>query len=234
VDTRSFGLPQRRRRLYLLASLDQDPRSVLYTDDAGAVPDPPKSEWRSAACGFYWTEGLRGLGWTHDAVPTLKGGSTVGIPSPPAIVLPEGRIGVPDIRDAERLQGFEEDWTLPAEGVARRGFRWKLVGNAVTVDVAAWIGERLRRPGCYDESFDVPLMKIRAWPTSAYNVSGQRMMPTDLSEWPLDGPRRALRAFLNHDLDMLSRRAVTGFFGRANRGSLKFPPGFLRIVEQHC
>ena len=30
-------------------------------------------------------EGLRGLGWAVDAVPTLKGGSTIGIPSPPAI-----------------------------------------------------------------------------------------------------------------------------------------------------
>ena len=36
-------------------------------------------------CGFYWTEGNRGLGWAVDAVPTLKGGSTIGIPSPPAI-----------------------------------------------------------------------------------------------------------------------------------------------------
>jgi hypothetical protein len=24
-----------------------------------------------------WTEGTRGLGWARDAVPTLKGGSTV-------------------------------------------------------------------------------------------------------------------------------------------------------------
>ena len=36
-------------------------------------------------CGFYWTEGLRGLGWAVDSVPTLKGGSSIGIPSPPAI-----------------------------------------------------------------------------------------------------------------------------------------------------
>ena len=40
-------------------------------------------------CGFYWTEGLRGLGWAVDAVPTLKGGSTIGIPSPPAIWDPQ-------------------------------------------------------------------------------------------------------------------------------------------------
>ena len=95
------------------------------------------------ACGFYWTEGIRGLGWAVDAVPTLKGGSTIGIPSPPAMVFPLGLVGKPDVRDAERMQGFVADWTQPAESVVRAGHRWHLVGNAVTVDVATWIGERL-------------------------------------------------------------------------------------------
>ena len=54
-------------------------------------------------------------GWAVDAVPTLKGGSTVGIPSPPAIWYPDDDyIGTPDIRDAERLQGFDAGWTAVA------------------------------------------------------------------------------------------------------------------------
>ena len=95
------------------------------------------------ACGFYWTEGIRGLGWAFDAIPTLKGGSTVGIPSPPAIILPDGIIVKLNIQDAERIQGFEAGWTQPAELVARPGMRWKLVGNAVTVGAAEWIGRRI-------------------------------------------------------------------------------------------
>src|SRR5690606_8248114 len=85
VDSRAFGLPQRRERVFMIASLEEDPRHVLYADEAG----PPSEDERDAegrlgvACGFYWTEGLRGLGWAVDAVPTLKGGSTIGIPSPP-------------------------------------------------------------------------------------------------------------------------------------------------------
>ena len=35
------------------------------------------------------------------------------------------------------LQGFPADWTRPAEAVARSSHRWKLVGNAVTVDMAS-------------------------------------------------------------------------------------------------
>ena len=82
VDTRAFGLPQRRQRVLLLASKTEDPRPVLLNQDHGEVELGDRT---GLACGFYWTEGVRGLGWAIDAVPTLKGGSTIGIPSPPAM-----------------------------------------------------------------------------------------------------------------------------------------------------
>ena len=156
VDARAFGLPQRRRRVYLIASNVGDPRTVLFADEAGPVEEP-KLNGHPLACGFYWTEGIRGLGWAVDAVPTLKGGSTIGIPSSPAILLPSGEVVTPDIRDAERLQGFPSGWTKPAERVAKKGSRWKLVGNAVSVPAAAWVGRRLAKPGsslrfCFDSS----------------------------------------------------------------------------------
>jgi DNA (cytosine-5)-methyltransferase 1 len=122
IDSRAFGLPQRRERVFLLASTQVDPAGILLHDDAGPAPEIGTP---SSAYGFYWTEGSRGLGWAVDAVPTLKGGSTIGIPSPPAIWLPDGRIVTPDIRDAERLQGFDADWTLAAR--CRRD--WKGAGT---------------------------------------------------------------------------------------------------------
>lgn len=91
VDTRAFGLPQRRERVFLLASLDDDPRTVLLADEAGE-PTPVAWKPHRTSFGFYWTEGIRGLGAAVDAVPTLKGGSTIGIPSSPAILLPNGRV----------------------------------------------------------------------------------------------------------------------------------------------
>ncbi len=51
----------------------EDPREVLFGQDAGG---PPEFNDEAPVCGFYWTEGTRGLGWAEDAVPTLKGGST--------------------------------------------------------------------------------------------------------------------------------------------------------------
>ncbi|MEO6786576.1 MAG: DNA cytosine methyltransferase, partial [Chthoniobacteraceae bacterium] len=44
TNSRSFGLPQRRERVYLLASLVGDPRDVLLAEDAG--PEPDRGEWQ--------------------------------------------------------------------------------------------------------------------------------------------------------------------------------------------
>ena len=95
----AFGLPQRRKRVFLVAS-GTNPREVLFADEAGE----PARATHAERCGFYWTEGIRGLGWAVDAVPTLKGGSTVGIPSPPAIWMPDGSVVTPTSA-SERCRG---------------------------------------------------------------------------------------------------------------------------------
>lgn len=231
VDTRAFGLPQRRERVFLLASLEGDPRNVLFVDDAGE-PRPEKP-LRKLSFGFYWTEGTRGLGAAVDAVPTLKGGSAIGIPSPPAIVLPSGRIVTPDIRDAERMQGFDSDWTLPAEDRTHRtGYRWKLVGNAVTVDVAEWIGLRLRAPGLYDASLDAPLVRKGAWPRAAWGIGGKRHA-SGVSAWPLAVHRKPLHRFLQYDRKPLSARATAGFRDRLFNSRLSRPAWFDRVLSAH-
>lgn len=232
VDARSFGLPQRRKRVILLASREEDPRSVLFADEAvePAWPDP-----NTVACGFYWTEGVRGLGWAIDAVPTLKGGSTVGIPSPPAIRLPDaGEIVTPDIRDAERLQGFDPDWTLPAleRAGSRKGARWKLVGNAVNVPVAQWVGERLLSPGNVLERIGVPVPVEKRWPNAAWGRGGEAY-EVDFSPWPVLRPYQHLLEFLNFEPAPLSARAAAGFLSRAAKGNLRFPSGLIETIETH-
>lgn len=231
VDSRSFGVPQRRERVYLLASKTEDPRAVLFADDLGV---PKNLEWsKTRSFGFYWTEGIRGLGAAVEAVPTLKGGSTIGIPSPPAVVLPSREIVTPSIRDAERMQGFPPDWTLPTTKVTRASHRWKLVGNAVTVDAAEWIGGRLVSPGSYDDSRDVGLEQgTSPWPRAAYNVGKGRFVAS-VSAYPRHTEREPLHKFLEQPRSLLSAKATRGFFSRAKQSSLKFPPGFLEAVEAH-
>jgi DNA (cytosine-5)-methyltransferase 1 len=230
VDTRAFGLPHRRLRVILVASATEDPREVLFADDASeSLP----LERVGSACGFYWTEGTRGLGWAVDAVPTLKGGSTIGIASPPAIWMPDGEIVTPNIADAERLQGFPSGWTEPAQRLkARVGVRWKLVGNAVSVPVARWLGSRLASPGSHDSSREIPLGDSTSWPMAAWGKAGTAWR-VPLSTWPVSETYEQLASFLQHPTVPLSRRAAAGFYGRAMRSSLRFPHGFLDAVAEH-
>jgi DNA (cytosine-5)-methyltransferase 1 len=232
VDTRAFGLPQRRRRVFLLASLDSDPRNVLLADDGGHFDEPCVRN--GGACGFYWTEGNTGIGWAIDAIPPLKGGSLLGIPSPPGIVLPSGRISTPDIRDGERLQGFKPNWTLPAARLnnGRNSIRWKLIGNAVSVHVARWIGRRLRSPLCYDDSSDVEFQRKCPWPNAAWSV-GEGRFVANVSEWPAHYKYKPLAQFLRYDPKLLSQRAAHGFLKRALASNLKIDKQFISELRKH-
>jgi DNA (cytosine-5)-methyltransferase 1 len=230
VNSLSF-LPQRRERVFLVASVcDIDPEKVLFADDA--FPQQPSTKLATRAHSFYWTEGIRGLGWAADAVPTLKNGSTVGIPSPPAILLPSGEIITPDIRDAERLQGFPVDWTSPAEQVSRRSLRWSLVGNAVTVPVAAWLGRRLSQPGFYFGDLDTAWPTKTAWPKAA-RYDGGRRIAVNIGMHPVWERRPPLHRFLLYKGMPLSARATAGFLARTKLSALRFPLGFLDAVHNH-
>jgi DNA (cytosine-5)-methyltransferase 1 len=231
VDARSFGLPQRRRRVYFVASRVGDPRGVLFADDAGDVAEPSLNGHR-VACGFYWTEGVRGLGWAVDAVPTLKGGSTIGIPSSPAILMPDGNVVTPDIRDAERLQGFPRDWTKPAERAVKKGARWRLVGNAVSVPAAAWVGSRLARPGALLDFATSPFHSSTRWPTAAWNV-GEGRVAASASEWPYRKKYSSLESFLRYAPAPLSAKATAGFLKRTDTAKLRFPAGFIEALRRH-
>lgn len=224
-------VPQRRERVFLVATnTADDPADVLLADEK--LPRNAPTSLDEHAHGFYWTEGTRGLGWAPDAVPTLKVGSTVGIPAPPAILLPDGRVITPDIRDAERLQGFPEDWTSPAERVGRKSARWSLVGSAVSPPVAAWLGDRLTEPGEYSRERDRDLTRERRWPAAA-RFDGKTRRKVEISSYPVWVKRDGLASFLKHEGRPLSARATRGFLARADSGSLRFVDGFKDRVRAH-
>lgn len=227
VDARAFGLPQRRQRVVLLASRTEDPRPILFGEQES------EPEWDIAGAehlGFYWTEGLRGLGLAADAVPTLKGGSGLGIPSPPAVWDRTGRhdlaLRIPDIRDAERLQGFPADWTVAAP--ARQ--RWKLVGNAVAVPLSTWVGGRLST----NDGWHAPTVertRAGSWPKAAHGADGRAFL-VDVSPWPRREPIVPIGEFLRYPTIPLSRRAAAGFLERTSRSTLRFPAGLLDAVRE--
>jgi DNA (cytosine-5)-methyltransferase 1 len=223
-------VPHRRERVFFLASTVGDPADVLLVDEA--MPVTTTTRLDTHAHGFYWTEGTRGLGWGPDCVPTLKNGSTIGIPSPPAILLTNGEIVTPDIRDAERLQGLPPDWTEPAQAVARPSLRWSLVGNAVTVPVSEWIGRRLVAPGNYEPSRNREQITPGDWPRVA-RFDGATRRAVHISEFPVRRRRESLQKFLRYEPFLLSSRATAGFLSRIERSTLRFVPGFKERVRSH-
>lgn len=71
-------------------------------------------------------------------VGALKIGSGLGIPSSPAALTNLGVRRLTPV-ECERLQGFPDNWT---DGQADSS-RYRQMGNAITVNVAEWIGHRL-------------------------------------------------------------------------------------------
>lgn len=230
LDSRAFGVPQRRERVFLFASKEIEPWKCLFERSENPAA---ANEYRGRACGFYWTEGKKGLGWAVDAVPTLKGGSTIGIPSSPAIWMPSGLIGTPDIRDAERMQGFEEDWTKEAEEFGRLGNRWKLVGNAVTVDAAAWVGKSIAAGERSVNADVLPLRKADSWPRAAYGSKKGCRFEVLASAWPRKPKSVPLAEFLRYPVKPLSHRAITGFIGRLQDGCIRYQDDFMKALLAH-
>lgn len=232
VNSRAFGLPQRRRRVFIVASQTHDPRDILLAQGGGTGKWPTVDMARPI--GFYWTEGRTGHGLTGDAVPPLKAGSALAIPCPPAVLLPSGSVVTPTIEAVERFQGFPVGWTSVLRTRSDARHRWRLIGNAVSVPVAEWIGRQLVSPGSYDPLGDDPLDPAGPWPDAAWNMDGRpegRRVAAGVTEYPVRRRRGRLSAFATQHWPNLSRRALLGFTTRAREGHLKYPAGFLDALE---
>ena len=230
IDSISF-VPQHRCRVYVVASLNHDPRNVLLSDaytNAGDSVDFNKFE---RPLGFYWKKKKNALGLISNGIPTLKAGSTIGIPSAPAIVYPSGEVFTPDICDAEKLQGFPVNWTLPAEEISKASIRWKLIGNAVTVDTIEWLAKKISKPKNYNSENDEPFISNNNWPKSAWSM-GNGMYVSNTSLYPQKGQTN-LEDYITHDKHSLSLKASTGFLKRLDSGGLKHPDYFRQTIIEH-
>lgn len=228
VNTMSFGLPQRRRRVFLVASTTLDPREVLFADEAGASPKLAADIGRPI--GFYWTEGRRGMGIAVDGIPPLKVASGLGIPSTPAVLFPDGEVLTPGIEACEILQGFPRGWTDLDFGT-KRSPRWSMVGNAVSVPAAQWLAGRLDSPG---EMLALPTRRLSAeatWPDAAYGNS-KGHFAVEASERPSNVTALSIETYRDASWKPLSARALRGYLRRAREGGLRFPTGFLNALDK--
>jgi DNA (cytosine-5)-methyltransferase 1 len=231
LDSMGFGLPQRRRRVYFVASTGVDPRTILFADETRSISTRPKPHL-GKPLGFYWTEGRSGVGITMDGIPPLKVGSSLGIPSAPAVLFPDGEVLMPSIGTCERLQGFPSGWTtVDKEPSCAKNPKWSMVGNAVSVPVARWIGARIKAPGAILDFEQVPFQKGHRWPDAAWNI-GDGRVGVIASDRPVLFDRPSITEFRDSTWTRLSERALEGFIRRAGEGKLRMPDGFLEALRK--
>ena len=134
LDAQYFGVPQRRRRLFVVASARNgfSPAEVLF--EHGCLQgDIAKSKDKEKAIAFHASQDpIFG-----SICPALGANMVAG-------VLVDNTVRKLTPREWERLQGFPDDYTLIDEKTAD-GPRYKALGNSMAVPVMRWIGERIAR-----------------------------------------------------------------------------------------
>lgn len=148
LNARQFGLPHQRIRVFLVASKDPKIAAALDRGLPQRGPDAPAEP----ASAFYWTAGTQGICYSVGFSPTLKVGSGLSIPSPPA-VFAAGIVRKLTPGECLALQGF--DVTAPCFAGRRESDLYRMAGNVVARPVGAWVISCL--DGLTAPSFDPPL-----------------------------------------------------------------------------
>jgi DNA (cytosine-5)-methyltransferase 1 len=131
LNARSFGLPHQRRRVFLVASADHTIPQTLHRKLPNIISGKKSSREVS---GFYWTAGSRSICYSEGYIPTLKVGSSLSIPSPPAIFY-DGVVRQLSAVEALSLQGFDVSLF---EGVSKNDL-FRMVGNSVAAPVGKFV-----------------------------------------------------------------------------------------------
>ena len=131
LNARAFGLPQERRRLFVVASTERDRAAALHS----SVPGLPPSRSSLVASGFYWTGGKRSICFSSGYVPALKIGATDNKGRAPVAVMLDGRVRKLSPLEFLALQGFKN---LPTDGLAPSTIL-RMAGNAVPVPMGHFV-----------------------------------------------------------------------------------------------
>lgn len=178
LDAQFFGVAQRRRRVFVVASARKgfDPAEVLFEQDVGSGSTEANNvgvEGRSSTvdnCTLYRFR--RTDSYIDDGVSSTLSARDYK-DRRELVVMADNRVRTLTPLEYERLQGFPDGHTLiPYEGkLADDVPRYKATGNSMAVPVMRWIGERIayalpaeKMPGDYGGS-KTPLDQRDLWRT---------------------------------------------------------------------
>ena len=141
LDAKFFGLPQQRKRLYVLAG-DKDfhPEDVLFEKSTKKLQDFPDCELTFEKEGHRF-EVFRGYTDCLYAAYGTKWNGNAAALNGSLFVVQDDRIRRLSPLETERLMGFPDNYTdLPR---ARKTNRYQATGNSWAVPVVKWLGKRI-------------------------------------------------------------------------------------------
>jgi DNA (cytosine-5)-methyltransferase 1 len=157
LNAREFGLPQQRNRVFLIASKCLDIARSVHR----ALPANPYPPATGSADGFYWTAGIQSICYSRGFAPTLKVGSSLSIPSPPAVYF-DGCVRKLNATECLRLQGFDPGDFV---GVSEKDLLL-MAGNAVPVPAGHFVISGIENPVTNVEARESPQFGWNRYPSS--------------------------------------------------------------------
>lgn len=153
LDSRYFGVPQSRSRVFIVGSLGgpASAGSVLFEPECGDRDfEKSRSNGKESASPFKISVGNPEQGFVKKLAHCLYAESArhTGTDwSRNYVWYPEGRVRRLTPLEAERLQGFPDNWTVPKKAIDNENTldsaRYHACGNAVSVPVAEWLARRI-------------------------------------------------------------------------------------------
>lgn len=143
LDAKFFGLPQQRRRLYVLAGdTDFYPENVLFEVHNGKLAEFPRAELVFHKDGHDFEVFREYTDCLYSAYGTKWNGNAAAN-NGSLFVVQDKRIRRLSPLECERLMGFPDHYTdLPC---AKKTNRYQATGNSWAVPVVRWIGKQMVR-----------------------------------------------------------------------------------------
>lgn len=233
LNAREFGLPQHRTRLLIVASKDLDAATSLFR----LTPDLPQKclveAKRQEASGFYWTAGTHSINYSRGYVPTVKIGSSLNIPSPPAVHYGDVVRQLTAI-EALRLQGFEDTF----DGIANSDL-YRMAGNAVPRPMGEWVFDGVvgrLRPDSKPETVNrqLSLFEEELFRFSAAGLSIKGSIDNLRVEHQKGRAVNLIDYIDTNSRERLSPRAAGGLLGRLKKSGQACPQDLRDVLESYA
>jgi DNA (cytosine-5)-methyltransferase 1 len=231
LNARTFGLPQNRTRLLLVASQHWEICCTLFRECPELAEEVVDAQRSKEAAGFYWTAGTHSINYSKGYVPTIKVGSSLGIASPPAVHYGDV-VRALSADEALRLQGFD----IKAVNFTSASAAHRAAGNAVARPVGEWVLDGLGQASCADEPTLEPVQgelwcdddHHSRFPLVGAQLGGE-MRAVSVREGP--GATNLLDYLDTDRGDRLSTRAARGLLDRLARSGQSCPATLRMALE---